>query len=167
MRILDIPMAQKPHGDVFEELIERGEIQFHSAKIEDQYQWAKMLISLYLDGGMGLGYPWRVGDVGVRDPRSEYPSICVKVDGSNIIKYLDIYPCSGQFLLVGDEEHHESVHPDQFHLQQMIAGGKAKSGRVIVRDDGSSIMELETPEGDQVVIADNKARIVENGRGEL
>lgn len=156
MRVITRPM---PHCDVFEKLIKKGYIHFHETsldKLEDF--WVRTTVRLYLDGGMKIpSLKWKLGDTGVRDQKTGMISVCVKVE-DDIIKYLDIYPCTEQFMFIKDEEHHESIHPDEYMLQAMTKIGIFTEGRVIVDEEGRSILEGKTKDGRDIRMVDSRKR---------
>ena len=89
-------------GDRFEELIEKGEITFREAKIQDlPSAWARSVVHLYIERS---NLTWKLGDKVVDG------AICVQIDDF-YLRYVDIME-DGTFMFC-KEGHHDSVHPDE------------------------------------------------------
>jgi len=143
--------APWPHSDAFEKLIGDGKMEFHEHDGKDLHPWVQACIGSYLDG-----VPWRLGSIGLREEKTGLVSVCLKVE-HGLISYLDVFPCTVQSMLVTDEAHHESMHPDEFLMRTILAeNGKLNpTGRLVQNGNGSTI-SVDFGNGGSLTIEDRR-----------
>jgi len=97
------------HGDVFEELIEKMEINFVEINPGDLDGWAHSIYNLLKTFDADL----KIGDTGVEAKKGLPPSICFKVMNIRGVCYVDVYPHCETFSIIKDLGHHDGLHHDE------------------------------------------------------
>jgi hypothetical protein len=100
-------IAQHPHCNVFEKLIQEGQQIFKETKATELTGWSKAIAKLYLP----KFEKFQVGQIQLKTTEDDDPSLCIKVDIKGI-SYIDTFPYNSTFMFVEDIEHSTSIHPD-------------------------------------------------------
>ena len=138
------------HGDVFEKLIEDGEIEFNiDPTPENIDDWAGRCLFGIVGVISRCGKQVKMGNVGIKvsEDHPAPPSLCFKVLNPTSYHYFDVYPIDETFMYVKDEGHHEGVHPDVVLAENLGLDG----AKVIVHDDKGSVIRYK-----DTVIADDR-----------
>lgn len=113
-------IASREHGNVFESLIEKGEINYDIDIVDLPNHWtpnnwtAQAVGMLKMSGFNDL----KVGDTmvlyGDDQEAREKPTISIKVGDGGFFDYMMIDHMAEQFMIVVGEGHHDSMPPHEF-----------------------------------------------------
>lgn len=135
--ILPIKWKDEHHADAFERLITENKIQYN---LTLKPNWLDTQSRIFLSVIEEDEY--RLGNILIQDPDYKAPpSLSLKILKPELYHYFEIYPLTGQFLFIADQEHHESRSFD-FIMANRLAQKSNMPVRSIETPHGSI---LETP----------------------
>ena len=128
------------HGDVFEDLIGKGEIEFNLDPTPENLDgWAGDCLFGIVGIISRCGKQVKMGNIGVKvsENHPAPPSLCFKVLNPTSYHYFDTYPIDETFMYVKDDGHHAGVHPDVVLAENL----GLKDAKIIEHDDYGSVIE--------------------------
>lgn len=93
------------HADTFGKLVRANKVNFRKAKKAELDQTG---LSIVVNMLAKSKIKWTLGDIGVLDKKGQHPSYVLKLEHSEL-KFVDVFPCTGQFMWIVGEDHSDSV----------------------------------------------------------
>lgn len=139
------PKPNEPHCDAFERMIKKIKFEpVNEQNLATLDDFTKMLALTYFEGtGIGLS----LGNHRVHSKDGQHSIIFKTTD--DYITHFDVFPSTGKFMFC-IKNHTDCIHPDQASIYLLSKREPQNKYRCILYKDGSSIIEVEKPDGSKM-----------------